>query len=68
MESFGTEGAQADDKACAEVYAKAGAKVYDMDDATLKRWQALARDTAWKDFADRNESCAALMRAAQKLL
>jgi TRAP-type C4-dicarboxylate transport system substrate-binding protein len=68
MEHFGTEGAQADDKACAEVYAKAGAKVYDMDEATLKRWQALARDTAWKDFGERNESCAALLRAAQKLL
>ncbi|HEY1090172.1 MAG TPA: TRAP transporter substrate-binding protein DctP [Burkholderiaceae bacterium] len=68
METFGTEGARADDIRCAEVYAKAGAKVYDMDAATLGRWQALARETAWKDFADRNESCGALMRAAQKLL
>ena len=68
LEQFGTDGAKADDKACVEVYAKAGAKVYDMDEATLNRWQALARDTAWKDFADRNGSCAALLRAAQKLL
>jgi len=68
MESFGTEGAKADDKLCADVYAKAGAKVYDMDAATLDRWQALARDTAWKDFGERNESCASLLKAAQKLL
>jgi TRAP-type C4-dicarboxylate transport system substrate-binding protein len=68
LEKFGTEGAQADDKLCADVYAKAGAKVYDIDDATLRRWQALARDTAWKDFGERNESCASLLRAAQKLL
>ena len=68
LEKFATEGAQADDKLCAEVYAKAGAKVYDMDDAVLRKWQALARDTAWKDFGERNESCATLLRAAQKLL
>ena len=65
LEKFATEGAQADDKLCAEVYAKAGAKVYDMDDAVLRKWQALARDTAWKDFGERNESCATLLRAAQ---
>ena len=68
LEAFGREAAKADDKAVAEIYLKAGAKVYDMDDATLKKWQAIARDTAWKDFADRNESCAALLKAAQKLL
>ncbi|MDM4766580.1 TRAP transporter substrate-binding protein DctP [Pelomonas sp. SE-A7] len=68
MEKFGTEGAKADDKLCAEVYAKAGAKVYDLDEATLKRWQTLAHETAWKDFNDKNESCATLLRAAQKLL
>ena len=68
LEAFGRDAAKADDVLAAEVYAKAGAKVYDMDDATVRRWQAIARDTAWKDFADRNESCAGLMKAAQKLL
>jgi hypothetical protein len=38
-----------------------------MDEATLRKWQAIARDTAWKDYAGRSESCAALMKAAQKL-
>ncbi len=68
LEVFARDAARADDKLAADIYAKAGAKVYDMDDATLKRWQAIARDTAWKDFNDKNESCAALLKAAQKLL
>ena len=40
MEKFALENAKADDNAVAGVYQKAGAKVYDLDDATLKRWQA----------------------------
>ena len=68
LEVFARDAAKADDKLAAEVYAKAGAKVYDMDDATLRKWQAIARDTAWKDFGEKNESCAGLLKAAQKLL
>ena len=68
LEVFARDAAKADDKAAAEIYAKAGAKVYDMDEPTLKKWQVIARDTAWKDFGDKNESCAALLKAAQKLL
>ncbi len=68
QEKFATDAAKADDKIAAEVYAKAGAKVYDLDDATVRKWQAIARDTAWKDYADRSESCAALMKAALKLV
>ena len=67
MEKFGTEAARADDKAVAEVYSKAGAKVYDINDAVLKQWQAIARDTAWKDYGDKSETCAALLKAAQKI-
>jgi TRAP-type C4-dicarboxylate transport system substrate-binding protein len=68
QEKFGTEAAKADDKIAAEVYAKAGATVHDLDGPTVSKWQAIARDTAWKDYADRNESCKALMAAAQKLV
>src|SRR5205085_6924828 len=35
MEKFAVESAKADDNAVANVYTKAGAKVYDLDDATL---------------------------------
>jgi TRAP-type C4-dicarboxylate transport system substrate-binding protein len=68
LEVFAREAAKADDKAAADIYAKAGAKVYDMDEPTLNKWQAIARDTAWKDFGEKNESCAAILKAAQKLL
>ena len=68
MEKFALEGAKADDQAVAGVYAKAGAKVFDLDDATLRKWQTIAKGNAWKDFGDRNETCAKLLAAAQKLL
>jgi TRAP-type C4-dicarboxylate transport system substrate-binding protein len=68
QEKFALESARADDKLVAEVYAKAGAKVYDIDEATLRKWQAIAKATAWKDYSERNESTRALMAAAQKLL
>jgi len=68
QEKFGTEAAKADDKIAADVYAKAGAKVWDLDDATVRKWQAIARDTAWKDYAERSETCKSLLAAAQKLI
>ena len=68
LEAFARQEAQADDRRAADVYAKAGAKVFDLDGPTVAKWQAIARDTAWKDFGERNESCAGLLAAAQKLL
>lgn len=68
QEKFAIDSARADDKLAAEVYAKAGAKVFDIDDATMKKWQVIARETAWKDYGERNASCKALLTAAQKLL
>lgn len=68
MEKFAIEGAKADDIAVANVYTKAGAKVYDLDLPTVKKWQDIARRTAWKDYAAKSESCAKLMKAAEKLL
>ncbi|MBS0319043.1 MAG: TRAP transporter substrate-binding protein DctP [Proteobacteria bacterium] len=67
MEAFALQGARADDQAVAKVYEKAGAKVHDLDDATLKQWQALARP-AWKDYASRSETCAKLLAGAEKLI
>jgi len=68
QEKFAADAARADDRLVAEVYAKAGAKCYDIDPATLAKWQAIAKATAWKDYAGRNDTCNALMTAAQKLL
>jgi TRAP-type C4-dicarboxylate transport system substrate-binding protein len=68
LESFAVEAARADDKMAAQVYAKAGAKVYELDEPTVKKWQSLAREAAWKDYAKHNENCAKLLAAAEKLL
>ena len=68
MEAFALEGAKADDQLVATVYQKAGAKAYDLNDAAVKKWQAIARDTAWKDFSAKNESCARIMKLAEQTL
>jgi len=68
MEKFGTEQARVDDKQVAEIYAKAGAKVVDLDEKAIKKWQALARDTAWKDYAEKSPGCARILKLAEKTL
>ena len=67
LEKFAVDSAKADDQAVAAVYVKAGAKVADLDDAALAKWQVLAKPV-WKDYADKNENCAKLLALAQKLL
>ena len=68
LEAFAQKAAQQDDAQVAAVYQKAGAKVVDLTPATVKKWQAIARTTAWKDYAERNESCAKLLKLAEKTL
>jgi len=68
MEAFALKSAREDDQQVAVVYQKANAKVVDMNPAALKKWQAIARSTAWKDYADRNASCAKLLQLAEKTL
>lgn len=68
LERFAVEAAKADDQAVASVYQKAGAKVYDLSAATVKKWQNIARDTAWKDFAAKSERCGRLLKLAEKTL
>ena len=68
QETFATQAARLDDQVVAQVYGHAGAKVYDIDDATLRKWQTIAKATAWKDYAEHNDTCKALIAAAQKLL
>ena len=33
-----------------------------------REWQTIAKATAWKDYAEHNDTCKALITAAQKLL
>jgi TRAP-type C4-dicarboxylate transport system substrate-binding protein len=68
MEKFALEAAKKDDIDVATVYQKAGAKVVDLSGATIKKWQDIARKTAWKDYGERNEGCAKLLALAQQTL
>jgi TRAP-type C4-dicarboxylate transport system substrate-binding protein len=68
MEKFAMEAAKKDDIDVAAVYQKAGAKVVDLSGATIKKWQVIARNTAWKDYGARNEGCAKLLALAQQTL
>jgi TRAP-type C4-dicarboxylate transport system substrate-binding protein len=65
LEAFGTKEAEADDQKVAEVYAKKGAKVADLDEAIVDKWRAIARDTAWKDYANRSPLAAELIKLAE---
>lgn len=65
LEKFALDSARADDQSVASIYEKAGAKTYDLSDATVHKWQDIARDTAWKDYAGRNENCAKLIALAE---
>jgi TRAP-type transport system periplasmic protein len=65
LEKFGTDEAIADDQKVAEVYAKKGAKVADLDEAIVEKWRVIARATAWKDYADRTPLSADLLKLAE---
>ena len=67
LESFGQAGAKADDTRVEELFAKAGAKVSELDDPTLAKWREIARATAWKDYANKNAGCAELLKLAEQV-
>lgn len=65
QEPFALDAAKADDEALAQVYQKAGCQIRDMTADSIGKWRMVAQNTAWKDFANRNASCAALMKLAE---
>lgn len=67
LETFALDAAKSDDKDLSAIYAKAGAVTKQFDAAALDKWKAVARDTAWKDFAARNAACAELLGLAEKV-
>ena len=67
METFGTTESEADDQKVADVYAKKGAKVADLDDAIVEKWRVIARDTAWKDYAKKTPLSAELLQLAERI-
>ena len=64
LEEYGRAAAIEDDVRVAKVYEAAGAKVHDLDEAIVQKWRELARETAWKDYANKNENCARLLKLA----
>ncbi|HWU83920.1 MAG TPA: TRAP transporter substrate-binding protein DctP [Rhodocyclaceae bacterium] len=52
LEPFAVEGAKRDDQRLADVYAKSGDKVVDMDQAAFDKWLAIAKATSYKNFAE----------------
>jgi len=68
MEKFALEQAKADDQAVAAVYQKSGGKAFDLTEASVKKWQAIARETAWKNYSAKSESCANILKLAEKTL
>lgn len=56
LEKFAIEESRKDDARLAEAYTKAGNKADDMDDASFEKWRELAKNTAWKDFAEKTKN------------
>jgi TRAP-type C4-dicarboxylate transport system substrate-binding protein len=65
LETFATSSARVDDEAVVAVYKKAGAKVADMDDATVNRWRKIAETAAWTDFTKRSAECERFLKMAK---
>ena len=68
LEAFALKAARNDDATVASVYAKAGAQVVDMNAEALRKWQAVARTNAWREFGERNANCARLLALAEQTI
>ncbi len=68
LEKFAMEAAKADDQAVGAIYEKHGAQVHDLSAEVVKKWQDIARETSWKDFAGKNENCARLIKLLEQTL
>ncbi len=65
LEKFATTQAKIDDEDVASVYKKAGAKVFDMDEATISKWKKIAEESAWIDYAKRSSECERFLKLAK---
>ena len=36
-----------------------------MTESTIEKWRTIAADSAWKDYAEKSESCANLLKLAE---
>jgi TRAP-type C4-dicarboxylate transport system substrate-binding protein len=68
LEGFARKSAQMDDAAVAALFQGKGGRTVDLTGESLRKWQDVARATAWKDYGSRNENCAKLLALAEKTL
>jgi TRAP-type C4-dicarboxylate transport system substrate-binding protein len=68
LEVFARKSAQMDDSAVAALFQGKGGRTVDLTQDSLRKWQEIARNTAWKDYGSRNENCAKLLALAEKTL
>lgn len=66
LEAFVRKSAQMDDAAVAALFQGAGGRTADLNADSLRKWQTLARETAWRDYGERNANCAKLLALAEK--
>jgi TRAP-type C4-dicarboxylate transport system substrate-binding protein len=66
LEAFARKSAQQDDAAVEALYQGAGGRVAELNATSLRKWQDLARTTAWQQFGERNANCARLLALAEK--
>ena len=65
MVPFNLAGAKADDAELGRVFAAAGVAVTPMGNATVDRWQAVARSSSWKQYADKTPLAAKMLGLAE---
>jgi TRAP-type transport system periplasmic protein len=65
LEDYAFQAAKNDDQELVKTYAAKGAKINDLTPEHIEKWKALARDTAWKDFAGKSKKNADLLKLAE---
>ena len=67
MIPFNLAGAKADDAELARVYAAAGIEVTPLPNDAVDAWQRVARDSAWKIYAEKTKLAAQMLKMAQEV-
>jgi len=66
LEGFARKSAQMDDAAVAALFEGRGGRTVDLNAGSLHKWQEIARNTAWRDYGEKNANCARLLALAEK--
>ncbi len=65
MVPFNLAGAQADDIEMSRLFGAAGVALHPMEDATVQRWQDVARASAWKQYGEKTPLAARMLKLAE---